>query len=132
MKAVSILIKVGEIAFFNRRFFDLIGSLVALRDLYPVTDSTHFDLADRRSLAGVDVFGADNDIELAILLDDVALANRTGDDSQSLLSPGFWPASPRDGAGLKVIGIVFGPQHTDFVGQSQHFADDRGILLNGR
>src|SRR6202022_4108921 len=57
--------------------------LVALRNLHPVADSAHFDLADRGSLAGVDVLGGQNYIKLAVLLDDVALANRTGDDFQS-------------------------------------------------
>jgi hypothetical protein len=86
MKAVSILIEICEIAFLDGRLLDLIGGLVALGDLYPVADSTHFDLADRGALAGMDVFGADDNVKLAILLDDVPLANRTGDDSQSCFS----------------------------------------------
>src|SRR5262249_3529807 len=46
-------------------------------------------------LAGMDVFGAEDDVELAVLLDDVALADGAGDDSQ-----GFFPellASGRSG-----------------------------------
>ena len=41
---------------------DLIGGLVAFGHLGAVADSAHFDLADRGSLAGMDVLGAQNDI----------------------------------------------------------------------
>src|SRR5215467_12093124 len=83
VEAVAIFIEIGEIALLDGRLLDLVSGLIALGDLYPVADSTHFDLADGRSLAGMDVLGADDDIKLAVLIDDVALANRTCDDSQS-------------------------------------------------
>src|SRR5437588_5236972 len=88
MEAVGILIEIVVVVILDRRLLDLVGGLVALRNLYPVADPAHFDLADRGSLAGMDVFGSQNDVELAVLLDDVALANRTGDDFQSCF-PGF-------------------------------------------
>src|SRR5262249_53271644 len=95
VKAVAILIEVVEIAVLDGGLLDLIGGLVALGHLHAVADAAHLDLADRGSLAGMDVFGAEDDVELAILLNDVALADRTGDDSQ-----GFFPellASGRSG-----------------------------------
>ena len=86
VEAVGVLVEVVEIVVLDGRLLDLVGGLVALRNLYPVADSAHFDLADRSSLAGMDVLGGQNHVKLAVLLDDVALANRTGDDFQSCFS----------------------------------------------
>src|SRR5437762_10747749 len=83
MEAVGVLVEVVEVVILDRRPLDLVGGLVASRNLHPVADASHFDLADRGSLAGMDVFGGQNHVKLAVLLDDVALANRTGDDFQS-------------------------------------------------
>ena len=55
--------------------------LVALRHLHAVRHAAHVDLRRRRALAGEEAFGAQNDIELTVLLDDVAFAQRAGDDS---------------------------------------------------
>src|SRR6185437_16208307 len=113
VEAVAIFVEIIEIALFHRGLFDRVGGLVALGDLYPVADSTHFNLTDGRSLAGMDVLGADNNVKLAVLLDDVALANRTGDDSQSCFSRCYDPAPGRRGVpGGHQSG--FGAQHTDF------------------
>ncbi|MGY3459223.1 hypothetical protein ACVWW5_004673 [Bradyrhizobium sp. LM3.4] len=62
VEALTIFIEEGEVALFDRGLLDLIGGLVALRDLYPVRDSAHFDLADRGALAGMDVLRGHNDI----------------------------------------------------------------------
>src|SRR5947209_9272740 len=86
MEAVGIFVEVIEIVVLDGRLLDLVGGLVAFRDLYPVADPAHFDLADRGSLARMDVLRGANDVKLAVLLDDVALANRTGDDFQSCFS----------------------------------------------
>ena len=59
---------------------DLLGGLPTLGDLHAVGDAAHVDLGGRRALAGVEVGGGKNDIELAVHLDDVALAERGGDD----------------------------------------------------
>ena len=85
-KPSAVLIEVVEVVILDGRLFHLVRGLVALGNLYPVADSPHFDLADRCSLAGVDVLGGQNHVKLAVLLDDVALANRTGDDFQSCFS----------------------------------------------
>src|ERR1700682_3445910 len=83
MEAVGVLIEIVEVVILDRRLLDLVSGLVALRNLHAVADAAHFDLADRGSLAGMNVLGGQNHIKLAVLLDDVALANRTGDDFQS-------------------------------------------------
>jgi hypothetical protein len=84
MKAVGILVEIVEVVVLNGRLLDLIRRLVALGNLYSVADTAHFDLADGRPLAGMDVLGGQNHIKLSVLLDDVALANRTGDYFQSV------------------------------------------------
>src|SRR6266446_9796835 len=42
--------------------------------------SSHIDLGDRRSLAGVDVFRRQDHVEPTVEIDDISLAERTGDD----------------------------------------------------
>ena len=59
---------------------DLLGGPVALGDLHPVGDPAHVELGHRRALAGMDVLGRQDDVELAVDVDDVALAERAGDD----------------------------------------------------
>ncbi len=86
VEAVGVFVEVVEVVVLDGRLFDLVGGLVALGNLHPVADPAHFDLADRRSLAGMDVLGGQDHVKLAVLLDDVALANRTGDDFQSCFS----------------------------------------------
>src|ERR1700682_6680077 len=83
MEAVGVLIEIVEVVILDRRLLDLVGGLVALRNLHAVADAAHFDLADRGSLAGRNVLGGQNHVKLAVLLNNVALANRTGDDFQS-------------------------------------------------
>jgi len=56
----------------------------------------------------MDVLGGQNHVKLAVLLDDVALANRTGDDSQSGLSWRFWPGTEQDTGVLKASEAVSG------------------------
>jgi hypothetical protein len=63
----------------------LLGGLVALRHLHAVGDPAHVDLGGRRALAGMEVFGRQDDIKLAVDLDDVALADLAGDDFQGTL-----------------------------------------------
>ena len=86
MEAVGIFIQVIEIVILDGGLLDLVGGLVAFRNLHAIADPAHFDLADRSSLAGMDIFGGEDDVKPAVLLDDVALANRTGDDFQSCFS----------------------------------------------
>ena len=64
---------------------DLFGGLVALRDLGAVGNPPHVDLGGGRPLAGMEVLGGEHDVELAVDLDDVALADLAGDDFQGLL-----------------------------------------------
>ena len=57
MKAVGIFVEIVEVVILDSRFLDLIRRLVALGNLHSVADPAHFDLADRRSLSGMDVLG---------------------------------------------------------------------------
>ena len=65
---------------FHEGALDLFGGLVALGDLYAVADSAHVDLGGRGALAGVKAFGIEDGIELAVDFDDIAFAERAGDD----------------------------------------------------
>ena len=80
MEPVAILVQVGEILFLHMGAFDLLGGLVALRGLYPVADPAHVDLGGRCALAGMETLGVEDDVELAFEFDDIALAERAGDD----------------------------------------------------
>ena len=62
----------------------LLGRAVALRHLHAVRDAAHVELRHRRALAGMDVLGEKDHIELAVLVDDIAFAKRAGDDLHGL------------------------------------------------
>ena len=83
VKAIGIFVQIVEVVILDGRLLNLIGGLVAFGNLYAVADAAHFDLADRRALAGMDILGGQNDVKFAVLFNDVALANRTGDYFQS-------------------------------------------------
>src|SRR3954447_20170302 len=80
MEAVTVLIKELVLAVFHMGSFDLLGRLVALRHLYAVADPAHVDLGGGGALARVEAFGVENDVELVVEFDDIALAKRAGDD----------------------------------------------------
>src|SRR5262249_12818826 len=80
MEAVAVLVKVLKLAVLHVGAFHLLGRLVALRHLYAVADPAHVDLGGRGTLAGVEAFGVEDDVELAVEFDDIALAERAGDD----------------------------------------------------
>src|SRR5260370_114281 len=111
VEAVGVFIEIVEVVILDGRLLDLVGGLVALGNFYAVANSAHFDLADRCSLAGVDVLGGENHVKLAVLLDHVALANRTGDDFQSCFpeflasdqSGHFWPAAVEAVSGCNIL-----------------------------
>jgi hypothetical protein len=121
MEAVGIFVQIIEIVILDGRLLDLVGGLVALRNLHAIADPAHFDLADRSSLAGMDVFGGEDDVKLAVLLDDVALANRAGDDFQSCF-PEFLAFGQSGHGRPRGRSGGFGLQHTDFARRSQRFA----------
>src|SRR5262245_17500212 len=68
---------------------DLLGGLVTLGDLNAVAEAAHVDLGRRGSLAGMEALGVQNDVELAVDLDDIALTERAGDDSHNAF-PRYW------------------------------------------
>ena len=59
---------------------DLVGRLVALGRFHAIRQAAHVDLRGRRAFAGVEAFRVENDVELAVEIDDIAFAKRTGDD----------------------------------------------------
>ena len=80
MEAVTVLVHELVLFVLDEGAFDLVGGLEPQRHLHPVGDAAHVHLRHRRALAGMDVFGGDDDPELAVDLDDIALAQRAGDD----------------------------------------------------
>ena len=49
-------------------------------DLHAVANAAHFQMGDGRALAGMEIFRLQDDIELAVLLDDIAFAHGAGDN----------------------------------------------------
>src|SRR5256885_13761578 len=80
MEAVRILEDVLVLAILDKGALDLLGGLVALRDLYAIADPAHVDLGGRGALARMEAFGGQNHVELAVHFHDIALAERAGDD----------------------------------------------------
>ena len=103
MRAIAVLIEEGVFALLDDGALDLFGGLVALGDLHAVGDPAHFDLGDWRALAGMDVLRGQNDVKLSVELDDVALADRTGDDFHGIFPHAWagghaWSGRPAPGA----------------------------------
>jgi hypothetical protein len=76
----AVLVEEGVVAVVDDGALDRLGGAVALGDLHPVGDAPHVQLGDRGALAGMDVLGAEHDVELALKIDDGPLAERAGDD----------------------------------------------------
>ena len=65
--------------FLDERALDLFGGAVALGDLDAVGDPAQVELGHGRTLAGVDIVGNKDDVELVVDIDDIALAQGAGD-----------------------------------------------------
>ena len=76
VEALAVLVEEGVLAVLHEGALDLLGGAVALGDLHAVGDAAHVELGHRRALAGMDVLRRQDDIELAVEIDDVALAER--------------------------------------------------------
>ena len=85
MEAVAVLVHVLVLAVLDEGALDLFGGLVALRQLDPVGNTAHVHLGRRGALAGMDILGSDDDSELAVDFDDIAFAERAGDDFHGFL-----------------------------------------------
>ena len=59
---------------------NLVGRFVSLRGLHAIGNPAHIDLGSRGPLAGMEVFGGENDIKLSVDVDDIALAELASDD----------------------------------------------------
>ena len=80
VEAVGILVEKAELVVLDMGALDLVGGLVALRGLHAVGNPAHIDLGGGGAFAGMKVFRGEDDIELAVDVDDIALAELAGDD----------------------------------------------------
>ena len=85
MEAVAVLVHELVFAVLDEGALDLLGGLKPQRQLHPVGDPPHVHLGHRRALAGMDIFGGDDDAELAVNLNDIAFSQRAGDDFHGFL-----------------------------------------------
>src|SRR5262249_15046157 len=115
MKAVAVLVEVLMRAILHVGAFDLLGRLEALRHFYAVADAAHVDLSGGGTLAGMEAFGIEDDIELAVEFDDIALAERAGDDFHGEFSSITGRARP-------ILGPNVAPHHTDLAVDRQCFS----------
>ena len=72
---IAVMVEIGVGALVDKSLLERVGGFVALVDFHAIADAAHFKLRDRCSLAGVNVLGRENYIELSIFFDDVALAD---------------------------------------------------------
>jgi hypothetical protein len=94
MKAVAVLIHILMFAIFDEGALNLIRGLKAQRDLHSITDAPDIELRHRRAFAGMDVLGCHNDPEFAVDFDDIAFAQRAGDDFHGSLNGFRNPGAP--------------------------------------
>ncbi|MPL82874.1 hypothetical protein SDC9_28823 [bioreactor metagenome] len=78
--AFAVLVEEVILGLVDMRLLDAVDGAPALRHLHPVRDAAHFDLGHRVALARVNVFGGEHDVENTVHIEDVALADRGGDD----------------------------------------------------
>jgi hypothetical protein len=95
MEAVAVLIEVLKLAILHIGALDLLGGLIALRHLYAVADPAHVHLGGWGALAGVEALGAEHDVELSVDFNDIALAERAGDDFHGEFSSVVRAAPPK-------------------------------------
>jgi hypothetical protein len=75
---VAVLVKEVVVAVVDEGALHLLGGAVALGHLHPVGDAAHVQLGHRRALAGVNVFDAQDDVELAVDINGVPFPERAG------------------------------------------------------
>src|SRR3954470_2665190 len=112
MEAFAVLVEELMLAVLDMGALDLLGGLVGLLGFHAVADPAHVDLGGRRALAGMEALCIHDDIELAVDIQDVALAERTGDNLHRRYSFLAFGAGPRD----------FGPNHTQLSRVRQPFS----------
>ena len=77
---VAVLVEIIVVVVFDEGLFDTVGGAQAFHGLHPVADAAHFQMGNGRALAGMDILGGQDEIKLAVLLDDIAFAHRAGDN----------------------------------------------------
>ena len=78
---VAVLVEIVVIGLvLDEGLFDAVGGAQPLHGLHAVADAAHFQMGDGRALAGMDILGGQDEIELAVLLEDIAFAHGAGDN----------------------------------------------------
>ena len=80
MEAFAVVVEELIVPILDMGALDLLGGLVALRGLHAVADPAHVDLGGRCAFAGMEAFRSEHDVELAVDLKDIALADGAGDN----------------------------------------------------
>ena len=96
MEAFAVVVEELMLAVLDMGALDLLGGLVALRGLHAVADAAHVDLGGRRALAGMEALGGQDDVELAVDIKNIALADGAGDNLHRCYSFGFAGPKGRD------------------------------------
>ena len=78
--ALAVIVEELVLALVDVGLLDHFDGAPAADHLHAVRHAAHVDVGHRVALAGVDVLGGENDVQVAVLLDDVAFAQRRGDD----------------------------------------------------
>ena len=78
--ALGVIVEILVFALVDVGLLDHFDGAPAADDLHAIGHAAHVDVGHRVALAGVDVFRREHDVQVAVLLDDVAFAQRRGDD----------------------------------------------------
>ncbi len=104
---VAVLVQEVVVPLVDEGALELLGGAVALGHLHAIGDAAHVELADGRALAGMDVLGGQDHIELAVDLDDIALSQGAGLDfhvgSSSMMT------GPKNARMIPLMGIGRAP-----------------------
>ncbi len=77
---VAVLVQIVEILVLDEGLLDAVGGAQAFDGLHAVGNAAHFQMGDGGALAGMDVLRREHEIELAVLLEDIAFAHGAGDN----------------------------------------------------
>ncbi len=75
VEAFAVFVEELEVQVFDESALNLFRRAPALRNLDAIDDAAHVDLRHRRALAGVEILRGENDIELAVHVENIALAD---------------------------------------------------------
>src|SRR4029078_2092652 len=82
-----VFVEIIVVLFIEIGALDLVGRPVALEDLHAVADTSHFEMRDGRSLAGVNVFRVHHNGKPALEIEHIAFADRACNNFHHQWSP---------------------------------------------